>query len=136
MLSLVPGEPKAPQSSKQKLNFRSNRNVNTASTSGTSADNHVNPSAKDKSSRNNTTMEELDKMLEKDALMLVNMKKELEKTQKAEIDKTFIALSNLQKEHDMLKKDNDLKRKTLQKNIDNFQALLTYYHNNIFIIIR
>ena len=135
MLSLVPGEPKAPQSSKHKLNFRSNRNVNTASTSGPSSDNHVNPSAKDKSSRNNTTMEELDKMLEKDALILVNMKKELEKTQKAEIDKSFIALGNLQKEHDMLKKDNDLKRKTLQKNIDNFQALLTYYHNSIFIII-
>jgi hypothetical protein len=68
-------------------------------------------------------MEELDRMLENDALVLMNMKKDLEITQKAEIEKAYANLSAIQKEHDTLKRDNNLKEMALRKLMDSCLTL-------------
>ena len=68
-------------------------------------------------------MEELDKLLEKDALMLMNMKRDLEETQKQEITKSFGTLQSMQKEHDTLKRENNLREKCLHSKVDSYLVL-------------
>lgn len=114
MLQLQPNGPQNPRPSHPRPKL-------THGSSTTGEGGHV--TAKERSQKNNTSMEELDRLLEVDALVLTNMKKELEITQRAELDKAFILIANLQKEYDTIKKDNSLKEKTLQNLIDSYQVL-------------
>jgi len=123
MLSVsIPGEPKGPASSRSKAPVKGGRSVSSSVNVGPNdVDGPV--SAKERAARNNTSMEELDRMLENDALVLMNMKKDLEITQKAEIEKAYANLSAIQKEHDTLKRDNNLKEMALRKLMDSCLTL-------------
>ena len=123
MLSVsLPGEPKVPASSRSKAAVKGGRSI-AASVNGDPSTVDAPVTAKERAARNNTSMEELDRMLENDALVLMNMKKDLEITQNNEIGKAFANLSAIQKEHDTLKRDNNLKEMTLKKLIDSYDAL-------------
>jgi len=50
--------------------------------------------------RVNTNMDDLDRLLEKDAIELLNMKKDISAAQKAEIDRALKSLNDKKKEYD------------------------------------
>lgn len=62
----------------------------------------------------NTTIEELDQMLEDDALILINMKKDINKAQKEELMKLQQVVLNVKKEYDLLHAQNSSKQKYIQ----------------------
>jgi len=74
--------------------------------------------------KNTATVEDIDRLLESDALALMNMKKELEDSQKSEILKSQSFLRNLQKEFDALKIENDTKTKELINYRDKYNTLI------------
>ena len=70
-----------------------------------------------------TTMDELDRMLDKDHIALLSMKKDIGEAQKQEITKSGRELLNLQKEYDALRIANGLKEKELAKITDDIVQL-------------
>jgi chromosome segregation ATPase len=61
-----------------------------------------------------TTMEELDHILEEDALKLINMKKDVFSAQQDELAKLKASVMNVKKEYDSLRALNSYKEKSLQ----------------------
>eukprot|EP01038_Epipyxis_sp_PR26KG_P006660 gene6660-9141_t len=72
---------------------------------------------------NNSSLEEIDHMLEEDALALLNIKKEIEASQNAELNKLVISLISAKKEYDALKASNEQKEKELNNSLIKFRAL-------------
>jgi chromosome segregation ATPase len=73
---------------------------------------------------NNASLDELDKMLEDDALALLNIKKELTTAQKEELEKIWESLVKLKKEHDNYFDINNSKEKQIQNLLDQYNALV------------
>ena len=61
-----------------------------------------------------TTMEELDHILEEDALKLINMKKDVYSAQQEELSKLKMSVMSVKKEYDNLRAMNTYKEKSLQ----------------------
>lgn len=70
-----------------------------------------------------TDMDEIDRMLENDAMDLMNMKKDLVQVQEAEIHKSQRLLNQIQRQYDTLHIANNLKEKEHQSNLDAIKAL-------------
>ena len=68
-------------------------------------------------------MAELDQLLEKDAVVLMSMKRELEEAQKNEIARAYAHLNASQKEHDFIHRENLIREKKLQSLVDSLMAL-------------
>ena len=117
-MSLFPGEPSGPPPSKINGGLKSGRSVSSY------PDNSM--SAKAKSARNNTTMADIDKLLEEDAVVLMNMKRDLEKAQQNEIRKSFIHLQEIQKQHDTIHRENNLREKQLLNATNVLNGLKTF----------
>lgn len=64
--------------------------------------------------RVNTNMDDLDRLLEKDAIELLNMKKDISAAQKAEIDRALKSLNDKKKEYDVIINYNELKEKEIK----------------------
>lgn len=64
--------------------------------------------------RVNTNMDDLDRLLEKDAIELLNMKKDISAAQKAEIDRALKSLNDKKKEYDVIISYNELKEKEIK----------------------
>jgi DNA repair exonuclease SbcCD ATPase subunit len=69
------------------------------------------------------TLEDIDKILEKDALDLTNMKREVIEAQNAEINKAQAALTAIQREHDAIRVANNTKEKELNHIMDTIRTL-------------
>lgn len=65
-------------------------------------------------STDNASIEELDQMLEDDALVLLNMKKDITNAQKEELQKLKDTVLSLKKEYDTIYVSNNLKERTLK----------------------
>lgn len=70
-----------------------------------------------------TSIEELDKMLEDDALALLNIKKEINNSQTEELDKLRFSLLAIKKEYDNYFVANNAKEKELQTLLDKYNSL-------------
>lgn len=86
---------------------------------------------KPKPRRQHTTLEELDRMLEDDALGLLNMKKEMQQNQDVELNKSLTLLADLKKEYNALKIANDEKHKSISKINDRITELTGIQHSNL-----
>lgn len=69
------------------------------------------------------TTEEMDRRIEEDALALINMKREILESQKAEVTKAQQALAAIRKEHDTLHMANELLQKQINAILDRATAL-------------
>ena len=110
MSIFFPGEPTGPPPSKHNSTvgvggLKAGRSVSS------NPDNSM--SAKAKSQRNNTTMADIDRLLEKDAVVLMNMRKDLETAQRNEITKSYNHLQEIQKKHDALHRENNLREQKI-----------------------
>ena len=140
MLSIVPGEPPGAPSTKsmfsgrkQHTKSKSQGAINTSlATHGKNASSNKSKSGDEKTvshkKKNNTSLDELDRMLENDAFALMGMQKELELSQQAEVEKSNNLLKDLKKEFDTLKIDNELKEKILLSNQDAYRTLCGVIH--------
>ena len=102
-MSIFPGEPSGPPPSKSGV--KAGRSVSS------NPDNSM--TAKAKSQRNNTTMADIDRLLEEDAVLLMNMRRDLETAQKNEVSKSYDHLREIQKKHDNLHRENNLREQKL-----------------------
>jgi chromosome segregation ATPase len=82
-------------------------------------------SSRTRGKKMNSSLHDLDKLLDNDAVALLNMRKDLSLAQENEIDKARISLLSIQKEYDSLKNSNQLKEHELLKYIDERKTLLT-----------
>lgn len=80
-------------------------------------------SARGKKGTENATIEELDQMLEDDALVLLNMKKDITNSQKDELLKIKMTVLSIKKEHDTIHVANNLKETQLKSLQDKYTAL-------------
>jgi hypothetical protein len=71
----------------------------------------------------NATIEELDHMLEEDALVLLNMKKEINKSQNEELEKLKVSVLAIKKEYDSIFVANNMKEVQLKSLQDSEAAL-------------
>jgi chromosome segregation ATPase len=72
----------------------------------------------------NASVDELDKMLEDDALALLNIKKEISAAQEEELEKIRMSVLMIKKEHDSHYVSNNSKEKQLQDLLDKYNALV------------
>lgn len=73
---------------------------------------------------NNASINELDKMLEDDALALLNIRKEITSVQEEELEKIRTNVLIIKKEHDNYYVQNNLKEKQLHSLIDQYNSLV------------
>mmetsp|Transcript_14047 Transcript_14047/g.21000 ORF Transcript_14047/g.21000 Transcript_14047/m.21000 type:complete len:617 (-) Transcript_14047:179-2029(-) len=71
----------------------------------------------------NSNIDDLDKLLENDAAALLNMKKEINQAQSAEMEKARTALAALQKEYDGIRTANVVKERELADVLDSKKVL-------------
>lgn len=70
------------------------------------------------------SIEELDRMLEDDALALLNIRKEITNAQKDELEKARMSLLSIRKEYDTLYVANNSREKELNSCVDRFNSLM------------
>ena len=78
--------------------------------------------------RVNTNMDDLDRLLEQDAIELLNMKKDISAAQKIEIDKAFKSMNDKKKEYDIIISYNELKEKEIKGYNDKLISLNNVSH--------
>lgn len=100
-------------------NDNSNTNNNTNGN-----DNEPIISSRTRGKKFNSSLQDLDKLLDNDAVALLNMRKDLTLAQENEINKARVNLLNIQKEFDFLKNSNQNKESQLLKYIDEKKSLL------------
>ena len=62
-----------------------------------------------------TNMDDIDRMLESDAVEMLNMKRDISTAQKDEVTKGMLRVSDLKREYDVLHSNNEAKEKSIQK---------------------
>jgi len=71
------------------------------------------------------TMEDMDRRIEEDALALINMKREILESQKAEVSRAQQKLAVMRKEHDTLHVENERVQRQIESILDRAHALET-----------
>ena len=71
------------------------------------------------------TMEDMDRRIEEDALALINMKREILESQKAEVSRAQQTLAVMRKEHDTLHMENERVQRQIESILDRAHALET-----------
>lgn len=71
----------------------------------------------------NSSIEDIDKILEDDALALLNIKKEINHVQEEELDKLYVSVQHTKKEYDNLFVTNNFKEQELKSYVDQYNAL-------------
>jgi chromosome segregation ATPase len=87
------------------------------------SNNNAAEAAKKQRAKKPATLEDIDRILEKDALDLTNMKREVVETQNAEIVKAQAALALIQREYDTVRVANNSKEKELSGIMDTIRTL-------------
>lgn len=135
MLALVPGSNNAgdfsmfgsatqPKNTGKSQKFqKSGRRLVTSAPSGQYANDKKDEEKKIKIS-NNASLDEIDKILEDDALALLNIKKEISNAQDEELEKIRMAVLSIKKEYDTYYVNNNNKERQLQNLIDQYNTLM------------
>lgn len=147
MISIVPGVPSAPESSQKrtstfvgkgrKLMNAFSASVTEAVVSQSTRNNGPLPPPLPASSearptpRKHATISDLERMLEDDALKLMNMKKEMVSSKQEELDKSKKSLIEIRKEYDGLYITNELKTRELNEINNKIRQLREVANANI-----
>lgn len=106
---------------------KSGRRLVNSAPSGQYGNNNIDKKDEDqlrKKFANNASIDELDKMLEDDALALLNIRKEITHAQADELEKVRITVTTLKKEHDHYHVHNNMKEKQFHSFLDQFNTLI------------